>query len=170
MLCSALAALGTLTIPTLASADTGMTPVSGTPQNAGAYRAQRGFAALNLSDDQRQQIKALRRQAREQMMGLLTADQRAQVQSETAGGQNRNPMSALRNLNLSDDQRAHLRAIGKNTRKQILALLTPQQRQQFRAMHRHRQQGFGQQPQGFGQQPPGTRQPGNGNAQPGENQ
>ena len=101
--------------------------------HAGAWESK-----LNLTDDQKTQIKQIHESAKEQIKAILTSDQQAEIQQ--ARSQHIQP-----NLNLSDDQKAQIKTIRQNSFKQIQALLTPEQQQQLQQMRdswrqRHQQQ------------------------------
>ena len=93
---------------------------------------------LNLSDDQKAQIKQIHESTKEQINVILTSDQQAEKQQ--ARLQHTRP-----NLNLSDDQKAQIKAIRQKSFSQIKAVLTPEQQQQFQQLRdswrqRHQQQ------------------------------
>jgi len=93
---------------------------------------------LNLTDDQKAQIKQIHKSTKEQINAILTPDQQAEKQQ--ARLQHTKP-----NLNLSDDQKAKIKGIKQNSFSQIEALLTPEQQQQLQQLRdswqqRHQQQ------------------------------
>ncbi|NJK59764.1 MAG: hypothetical protein HC918_05250 [Oscillatoriales cyanobacterium SM2_1_8] len=79
------------------------------------------WAALNLSDAQREQLQQLRAKYRQQMQAILTPEQRAEMEAARAEG--RRPNS----LNLSDAQKSQLQALRTQGREEMLAVLTPEQ-------------------------------------------
>jgi periplasmic protein CpxP/Spy len=87
---------------------------------------------LNLSADQKAKIKTIRDSAKQQMDGILTAEQKAQLQQAKQTRQRPN-------LNLTADQKAQMKTIRESTETQIKALLTPEQQQQLEKMHQERQ-------------------------------
>lgn len=117
---------------------------------------------LNLSEQQKQQMKTLmesQREAfkanREQWQSILTSEQKAKLQTlkeqrkankgEGSRGQ------FLGELNLSDEQKAQMKAMreaGKQKREafhqQMMSILTPEQREKMKAIkEQHKGQGWG---------------------------
>ncbi|MDF5733824.1 MAG: Spy/CpxP family protein refolding chaperone [Rhizonema sp. PD38] len=90
--------------------------------HAGAWERK-----LNLTDDQKTQIKQIRESAKEQITAILTPDQQAEKQQ--ARSQHTKP-----NLNLTDDQKAQIKSIRQDSWSKILAVLTPEQQQQLQQM------------------------------------
>lgn len=82
---------------------------------------------LNLTDDQSAQIEAIRDTTRSQMQAVLTAEQRATLESSSESGGRRD----FRGLDLSEDQRSQLEALRETSREQIQGVLTEEQRQQM---------------------------------------
>ncbi len=82
---------------------------------------------LNLTPDQKNQIKQIRESAKQQRDAIFTPEQKTALQQ--ARQQHKRPQ-----LNLSSDQKAQLKQIHESTRSQIKALLTPQQQQQLEQM------------------------------------
>ncbi len=93
---------------------------------------------LNLSDAQKAQMRALREKTRQEILAVLTPEQRSQVQSAMQSGQSWK--QAMRSLNLNDAQRQKIREIRLSSRQQRLAILTPEQRAQLEQMRRNRPQ------------------------------
>jgi len=91
---------------------------------------------LNLSDAQKEQMRALKQKTRQQVEAVLTPEQRSQLQSAIQNGQS--PREAMRSLNLTDAQREQIRAIRESSRQQRLAILTPEQRARVEQMRRDR--------------------------------
>ncbi len=119
-----------VTIPSYAQ------PVS--PNSADTFAPKTNKPRLNLSDSQKQQMLAIRQKTRQQIMAVLTPQQRSQVESAVQSGQSFR--SAMRSLNLTDAQREQIRAIRQSSKQQRLALLTPEQRAQLEQMRRDRPQ------------------------------
>jgi protein CpxP len=115
--------------------------ISGFNNPAIADEAQTGewhhggfWQKLNLTDDQKAQIKQIRDSAKQQLDTVFTADQKAQLQQ--ARTQHIKPT-----LNLTDDQKAQLKQIHSSIESQINAVLTPEQQQQLqqlRSQHNQR--------------------------------
>ncbi|HTL88146.1 MAG TPA: hypothetical protein VL134_02010 [Leptolyngbya sp.] len=102
---------------------------------------------LNLTADQKAQMKQIRQTERTTIDNILTADQKAQLEAERQSYKanhtqaNRN-MSApaerramhrdpFASLNLSAEQRSQIEAAHTTAKQQMDALLTPAQRQQI---------------------------------------
>ncbi|MBR8839085.1 MAG: hypothetical protein DSM106950_35070 [Stigonema ocellatum SAG 48.90 = DSM 106950] len=89
------------------------------------------WKALNLTADQKTQIKQIRDSAKQQMDAVLTPDQKALQQQ--ARQQHTRPK-----LNLTDDQKAKFKTIHDSTESQINALLTPTQQQTYQQLRAQR--------------------------------
>jgi periplasmic protein CpxP/Spy len=99
---------------------------------------------LNLTSDQQAQMEQIHQNARSQIDNILTAEQKAQLESarENRGtprrGENRGmPGRRFDSLNLTDEQRSQIESVRNTAREQMDAILTDEQRQQ---MEEHRQQ------------------------------
>ncbi|MEN9234290.1 MAG: hypothetical protein Q6J74_09380, partial [Gloeomargarita sp. DG02_1_bins_92] len=90
------------------------------------------WSELNLTPEQQQRIQQIRQNARAQMQQVLTPEQRQQL-SQLQGQPPEQRRLSLKNLNLTDAQKAQMRQIRANTRQQIEAILTSEQRQQLEA-------------------------------------
>jgi Spy/CpxP family protein refolding chaperone len=98
---------------------------------------------LGLSDSQKAQIKQIcqntsqGRERREQIMAVLTPEQRSQFEGYIEQRKAQHPRF-LQQLSLSEAQKAQIEQIRKNTpqgkerREQIMAVLTPEQRSQLK--------------------------------------
>ncbi len=91
-----------------------------------------GMNALNLTTDQKAQIKQIREAAKQEMDGIFTPEQKTLRQQ--ARQQHQRPK-----LNLTNDQKAQLKAVRQKTKSQIDAVLTPEQRQQLQQMRAEHQ-------------------------------
>ncbi|WP_427160689.1 Spy/CpxP family protein refolding chaperone [Aliinostoc sp. HNIBRCY26] len=115
------------------------------------------WEALGLTQEQQTRIRQIRENARTQMEAVFTPEQKAKLeaarqerQARRAQGQaGERPEAGARRgkkmaeLNLTDDQKARLRAIREESKKQIEAVLTPEQRtklQELKASRRERWQ------------------------------
>jgi len=123
-------------------AGTSTTAQTTTPMGAPAG-AHHGFAALNLSDAQKAQLKSIEDATHAKITAVLTPDQQTQLNAALAsnapaGATPRHHGNAfkraLRSLNLSDAQRQSIRAINKDQHAQMLAVLTPDQQAQLKSM------------------------------------
>lgn len=99
------------------------------------------FAALNLSQSQKDQIAQIRKDAKAQMKGIITEEQQAKYKAAIASGQDRRAAKAA--MNVTEDQKAQIKAIKTATKAKIQAVLTDAQRQQLQQMSpgRRQQQG-----------------------------
>lgn len=122
---------------------------------------------LNLTADQKNQIKQIHASTRSQIEAILTPDQLAKLQAQQqarqerrqqrmAQGQGQSPQGQhphgkrkhqggpFADLNLTANQKAQIKQIMESSKQQFQAVLTPQQQQQlkqFQQNHRsHRQQ------------------------------
>ncbi len=125
-------AVGGVAIPAIVSAQS--STVQGTTTVAQKHEGG-AFKQLNLTDAQKQQLKTIHENAKQQVEGVLTDDQRAKLADAIQSG---NKKGAMRSLNLTADQKQKIRDINKSVKEQSLAVLTPEQRnqlQQMRAAH-----------------------------------
>ncbi|QZZ19134.1 hypothetical protein J5X98_17165 [Leptothermofonsia sichuanensis E412] len=116
-------------------------PIPGTRTEKPGPRQGKWGADLNLTEAQKAQMKQIRESTHAQIEAVLTEEQKAQLQSarqqrqanrqqgQTARqpGQKRGGMFA--NLNLSEEQRTRIRSIREESRRQMDAVLTAEQRQ-----------------------------------------
>jgi periplasmic protein CpxP/Spy len=98
------------------------------------------FAALNLSQTQKDQIAQIRKDSRAEMEGIISKDQRDKYKAAIASGQNRRAAKAA--MNITADQKARIKALKTASKAKIQAVLTDTQRQQLQQMSpARRQQG-----------------------------
>lgn len=90
------------------------------------------FAALNLSQTQKDQIAAIRKDSRAQMKGIISQAQRDQYKAAIASGKSRKEAKAA--MNVTPDQKARLKALKTASKAKIQAVLTDAQRQQLQQM------------------------------------
>lgn len=109
------------------------------PTERPAYRKQN---RLNLTPEQQEKMRAIKQSSREQIDNILTAEQKAQL--ETAKQNGENPRQAFKSLNLTTEQRSQMQAIKRSTREQMDAVLTPEQRQQMQQYKQQRRQAGSQ--------------------------
>jgi periplasmic protein CpxP/Spy len=101
------------------------------PAHAGQWGG--GMKSLNLTEDQKAQIKEIRASAKQEMDNIFTPEQKTLRQQ--ARQQHQRPK-----LNLTDDQKAHIKALRQKTKSQINDVLTSEQRtqlQQMRTQHKN---------------------------------
>ncbi len=89
---------------------------------------------LNLSADQKSRMKAIRETTRTQVDGVLTAEQRTQLQAQKGQGRGK----GWKSLNLSADQKAKIKTIMEASRRDREAILTPAQLEQMRQFQSQR--------------------------------
>ncbi|NEU71030.1 P pilus assembly/Cpx signaling pathway, periplasmic inhibitor/zinc-resistance associated protein [Hassallia byssoidea VB512170] len=99
------------------------------------------FERLGLSDEQKTKIQEIRRNSKAQMEGILTPEQKQQLQAakqarqgqprqQTPQGQR--PKRGFASLNLTEEQKTKMREIRESEKNQIQAILTPEQQQQLK--------------------------------------
>lgn len=100
------------------------------------------WAALNLTDAQKQQISAIKQEMRAEMQNILTAEQQAKLQAAMQNGQGRN-RQAWKEIkdSLTDEQKAQMRALMEKQKARIEnEVLTAEQKQQLEQMRQQWQQ------------------------------
>ncbi|MCC5602592.1 Spy/CpxP family protein refolding chaperone [Nostoc favosum] len=92
---------------------------------------------LGLTDAQKNQIQAIKRDSRTKMEAVLTPEQKAKLeaakqarQAQRQAGQRRGK-GGYADLNLSETQKTQMRQIRESEKQQIQAVLTPEQRQKL---------------------------------------
>lgn len=112
------------------------------------------WSELGLTDAQKTQIQQIQRNTRSQIEGVLTQEQKDQLRtaSEARRAQRQAGQPGQRlgrqgknfaSLNLTADQKSRIQAIRETSKRQIEAVLTPEQRtklQQFRQDAQQRRQ------------------------------
>lgn len=93
---------------------------------------------LNLTADQKAKIKQIREQNQAKIVALLSSDQQTKFKTATADN-HEPPYKALRELNLSPDQKKQVGEIIRTQRQQTDAILTPEQKAKIK-QHRGDQQ------------------------------
>ncbi len=113
---------------------------------------------LGLTDAQKSQIQAIRRDSRTKMQAVFTPEQKAKLEAakqarqaqRQAGQGQRQPGQRSRkggygDLNLTEAQKTQIRQIRESEKQQIQAVLTPEQRQKIEQYRQNapsrRQQG-----------------------------
>ena len=123
------------------------TPMQPLLAQATKQERERRFSNLNLTQEQREQIKKIHEETRQKIEAVLTPQQRerytAALQSRRSEMQNGNrglnsssrgqgrPQNVLATLNLSKDQRSQIREIMESSRSQMNTILTDSQREQL---------------------------------------
>jgi periplasmic protein CpxP/Spy len=101
-------------------------------------RAERLANKLNLTEDQKAQMKQIKESTRTRIEAILTAEQKAQLQTAKQQGQRKR--EAFKSINLTEAQKEQIRGIRQETQQQMEAVLTPEQRQTLAQMRQERQQ------------------------------
>ncbi|AFY49744.1 P pilus assembly/Cpx signaling pathway, periplasmic inhibitor/zinc-resistance associated protein [Nostoc sp. PCC 7524] len=124
-----------------------------------AQAAKKGpWAALELTADQKARIQEIQRNTRTQMEAVFTPEQKAKLEAARQERQARRaqrqpgdrpqagkrPGMKLADLNLTDDQKARMRAIREESQKQMQAVLTPEQQAKLQELKANRRQRWQQ--------------------------
>jgi len=139
-----------LTVAVLAVAP--IVPAIAQTPSSPTVQMERGWAKLNLTDDQKAQLKTIKESTRAAIDQVLTDDQKQQLQqmkaqAQTLRQQGQKPQKGMFSLKLTDDQKAKIQEIHRSARKQMEAVLTPDQLKQLHQGGRHHHQGQPQQNQ-----------------------
>lgn len=134
---------------------------SAKPLMAQAQQGQRQgkegkWAKLNLTDAQKQQMSQIKKETHDKIQAILTQEQRAQMETMKQNRQAQNGQGQARqgrrggmaSLNLTDDQKASIKAIMQEQKSRMEQVLTPEQRQQMEQMRSQWQQQRQQRQQG----------------------
>ncbi|MEM7579885.1 MAG: Spy/CpxP family protein refolding chaperone [Mastigocoleus sp.] len=103
----------------------------------GGERKSRKFKALNLTEEQKSQLREIRQSYREKMGTILTSEQKALLNAAKEQGQNRRQV--MRSLNLTEGQKQELRELKKSQREEISNILTEEQKQKMQELRQQRQ-------------------------------
>jgi periplasmic protein CpxP/Spy len=108
---------------------------------------------LGLTDTQKNQIQAIRRDSRSKFEAVLTPEQKAKLEAakqarqaqRQAGQGQRQPgqrpgKGNFADLNLTEAQKTQMRQIRESEKQQIQALLTPEQRQKLEQLQQNMKQ------------------------------
>lgn len=109
---------------------------------------------LNLSDQQKAQLQQIQKDTHTQIEAVLTPEQLEQLktakqnrQANQTGQARQGRHSMMAALNLTDDQKAKIKAIKEAQKARMQAILTPAQQQQLQQMHEQWKQQRQQQQQ-----------------------
>ena len=120
-------------------------PTQTTPQRQGRWNK------LNLSDQQKEQMRQIHKDVRSQIEAVLTPQQLEQLktarQNRQAGQAPQGRRSVMASLNLSDEQKAKIKDIKQAQKRRFEAVLTANQKQQLEQMRQQRKQQRQQQQQ-----------------------
>jgi periplasmic protein CpxP/Spy len=126
-------AVGGVAVPAIVAAQSGSR--TGNPTVAQGQNRGDGFKQLNLSPDQKNQLKTLREKAKQDILNVLSQEQRTKLATAMQSGDRK---GVWKTLNLSADQKRQIGEIRKNAKTQGLAILTPEQRTQLEQMRAER--------------------------------
>lgn len=126
------------------------TPAQSTPTQT-THRNHHGkWNKLNLSDTQKAQLKTIHEETRTKIKGVLNSEQQAKLQTmmQERQGQNRQAgqqagkggRDRWASLNLTDDQKAQIKAIKEAQKTKMQKVFTPEQQQQIQQMRQQWQQ------------------------------
>lgn len=135
LLIGAIASAGVVTasiLPAAINAQTQSNPQS-TPQQSGKRHGDR-WASLNLTEQQKAQMKQIHEQTKSQIQAVFTPDQASKL--EAAKGQKGNRRELMSSLNLTADQKARMKSIKQSSKDKMMAILTPAQQQQLQSMRK----------------------------------
>lgn len=101
------------------------------------------FERLGLSEEQKTQIQQIRQNTRTQIEGILTLEQRQQLEAAKQQRQNQpeqgqRPKRGFASLNLTEEQKTRMREIKESEKNQIKGILTTEQRQQLEQFEQNR--------------------------------
>jgi Spy/CpxP family protein refolding chaperone len=120
------------------------TPDQPAPAQTTHQHHQGKWDKLNLTDAQKQQLGQIGKDTHDQIQAVLTSDQQAQLkaamQNRQAGQARQGRQNLWASLNLTDDQKAKIKAIKEAQKARMQAILTPAQQQQLQQMQQQRQQ------------------------------
>lgn len=85
-------------------------------------------------------MQRIKQSGREQMDNILTAEQKARL--ETARANRENPREVFESLNLTDEQKAQMEEVRRASKEQMDAILTAEQRQQLQQHRQSRPEGM----------------------------
>ncbi|MFN6567662.1 Spy/CpxP family protein refolding chaperone [Dendronalium sp. ChiSLP03b] len=89
---------------------------------------------INLTDNQKAQMKQIREQTQAKILAMLSAEQQEKFKAANKDGRG-SPLRSLRSLDLSADQKQKVQELLSAQRQQMQAILTPEQQAK---MKRHR--------------------------------
>ncbi|MBD1939063.1 hypothetical protein [Microcoleus sp. FACHB-68] len=102
---------------------------SNAPDAPAQQQRREGKNRLNLTEEQKEQMKLIKQAEREQMNNILTDEQKARL--EAAKGNRENMRQVLSSLNLTAEQQAQIQEVRRASQEKMKAILTPEQLQQM---------------------------------------
>ncbi len=134
LMLGAIASAGVIT-STIALSSVNTAQAQTNPQQS-SQKHRGGWAALNLTEQQKAQMKQIRTQTQAQIQAVFTPEQLSKLQA--AKGQRGNRRELMSSLGLSEAQKAQIKSIRESAKNQMKAILTPEQQQQMQSMHKHK--------------------------------
>ncbi len=125
-------------IALILAATPGLPVFAQTTPPAPSPQMERWGAKLNLTEEQKAQLRQIKASTRAQIEAVLTEEQKTQLQ--TARQQGQKPGKNFSSLNLTDEQKSKIRAIRQEARRQMNAVLTTEQRQQLQQQREQKRQ------------------------------
>ena len=114
-----------------------------TPPARGEFK-ERMAERLNLTQEQKNQLKQIRENTRSQIESVLTEEQRQKLQAakqaggQQAGGRRGKHRDVWASLNLTQEQKDAIKKIRQSAKEQMKNVLTPQQQAQLEQMMQNR--------------------------------
>lgn len=109
---------------------------SNAPDAPAQQQRREGKNRLNLTEEQKEQMKLIKQAEREQMNNILTDEQKARL--EAAKGNRENMRQVLSSLNLTAEQQAQIQEVRRASQEKMKAILTPEQLQQMEQFRQSR--------------------------------
>ncbi|NDJ24561.1 P pilus assembly/Cpx signaling pathway, periplasmic inhibitor/zinc-resistance associated protein [Nostoc sp. B(2019)] len=131
-------------------------PTSSSPLLLAQVPKKGAWQELGLTDAQKNQIQTIRQNTRAQIEGILTPEQKAQLQAakqerqaqrqagqgqRQAGQRSRNKFAEL---NLTEQQKTQMRQVWESSKQQMQAVLTPEQQAKLKQLQESRRQRWQQ--------------------------
>lgn len=129
-------AVSVVAVPFIVKADAihnGQPLLAQAQQNSHKKEGDR-WAKLNLTDAQKQQLRQIEKDSRQQIEGVYTPQQLAQLKAartQHQQGQHTNRRDVMKSLNLTDSQKAQIKQIRTAQKAKMDSVFTPEQRQQL---------------------------------------
>lgn len=98
-------------------------------------KKQGWWKKLNLTDEQKTEMQAIKESARAQMKEVLTEEQLQKLEDAKANGKKKREI--YKELNLTDAQKAEMKKIKESKKSEMQAILTDEQKQQLQQMRQN---------------------------------
>ncbi|MBD2040316.1 Spy/CpxP family protein refolding chaperone [Microcoleus sp. FACHB-672] len=112
---------------------------STTPDAPAQQQRREGKNRLNLTEEQKEQMKLIKQAEREQMNNILTDEQKARL--EAAKGNRENMRQVFESLNLTSEQQAQIQELRRESIEKMKSILTAEQLQQMEQYRQSRPEG-----------------------------